>query len=560
MKNQWKETARMSEQNSRFLPEHVDEQVEALSQVQRGTKQGRSASARLVAHLHQAYQEEAEIGEQVWARLARYAGERQGSGALTPEASASVPSSPNAASGQRFPVNQHRLFSTPSGEKSSMNPLDQQLTQPFPLQREAGPFQEAMPRFERMSGMQQRAGVSTPGKRLSRFLSLVAALVVGAVLISSMALIFTMVKGHIPNTGTGSSAPTPQGVYVSSKQGLFRLDPQTQQIVWRQPLKNEGIAQILPAGNMVYVSQHSKQQPVVALDAKSGKILWAPALELPSAGDVGGLVLSDGRLYVQTTELIYAFNALNGKQLAVYPGGDDLAVGDGILATSSNHGLQVYNLTSTVSWSKQFGAPAEAFSLSIVNHLLYAIVESDPNDLVGQGQSYIIAYKISTGEEVWKSPIFHVDGLQGFTVEQNSVYFGTLVTNVQGGSWTGSVYAYDIQKNQLLWSKPVDGGVQSTPVISAGTVYITTDGSDGEHPAHVIALAEATGTIKWQQTLTNHLADNFCMSNGVIYVANVSNLSQATSSDGLYALDAVNGSKLWEDTQIGSPTAVVPTA
>jgi outer membrane protein assembly factor BamB len=378
-------------------------------------------------------------------------------------------------------------------------------------------------------------------------------LVGGLLLITNLAR-----QGQIASQGstwhTWQGTNPPQGVYVSSKQGLFRLDPQTQQVVWQQSLKNEGIAQILPAGNVVYVSQHSKQQPVVALDAKSGKILWTPVLELPSAGDIGGLVLSNDRLYVQTTELIYVFNASNGKQLAVYPGGDDLAVGDGVLAISSNTGLRVYSLTSNVSWQKQFDAHAEAFSLSIVNNLLYAIVSSDNNGLAGH---YIIAYKVSTGEQVWKSPIFHVDALQGFTVEQNIVYFGTLVLDVQSGSWTGSVYAYDIQKNQLLWSKPVDGGVQSTPVISAGTVYVTTDGADGRHPAHVIAFAEATGTIKWQQTLTNPLADNFCVSNGVIYVANVYN---ETPSDGLYALNIVNGSKLWEDTQIGSPTAVVPTA
>ncbi len=540
----------MSEQHSQFLPEQVDEQVEALSQAQMGTKHGRSASARLVAHLHQAYQEETEIGERVWARLASYAGERQGSGVLSPESPAPAPGSPNAASSPRIPINQHRLFSIYSGEKSSMSPLDQQSTPASPLQSAPGPLQqEARPHFGRMSSAQ---GDSTPGKRMARFFGLVAAIVVSAVLISSMALIFTLAKGRLPNTATGSIAPTSQDIYVSSERGLFRLNPQTQQIVWRQPLKNEGIAQILPAGNVVYVSQHSKQQPVVAFDARSGKILWTPVLELPSAGDVGGMVLSNGRLYVQTSELTYVFDALKRKQLAVYPGGDDLAVGDGVLALSRNGGLQVYSLTSNVSWRKQFGTQAGAFSLSIVNHLLYAVVASGGDDLPGQEQRYIIAYKASTGEQVWKSPTFHVDSGLVFTVEQNIVYFGTLVTDVQSGAWTGSVYAYDIQKNLQLWSKPVNGGVQSTPVIRAGTLYVTTDGADSEHHAHVIAFAKATGTIQWQQTLTGHLADTFCVSNGVIYVAG--------DSGSLQALDAANGSKLWENTQIGSPTAVEPAA
>src|SRR5258708_21736860 len=111
MRNQRKETARMSEQNNHFLPEHVDEQVEALSQPQIGTEYGSAPSARLVANLHQVYQEETEIGEQVWARLARYAVERHRSVALTPEVSAPAPSDPSAAGSQR-PLHQQTLFST----------------------------------------------------------------------------------------------------------------------------------------------------------------------------------------------------------------------------------------------------------------------------------------------------------------------------------------------------------------------------------------------------------------------------------------------------------------
>lgn len=59
-----------------------------------------------------------------------------------------------------------------------------------------------------VSGMRRKESISRPRKRVSRFLGLVAAIVVGAVLISSMALVFTLVKGSPPNTGTGSSAPT----------------------------------------------------------------------------------------------------------------------------------------------------------------------------------------------------------------------------------------------------------------------------------------------------------------------------------------------------------------
>jgi hypothetical protein len=100
------------------------------------------------------------------------------------------------------------LFSTLSGGKSDMRPLDQQPAQPFPSQSGPGVFQEERLHFERMSSIQQRKSTSAQRKRWPRFLGLAAAVLVSAVLISSMALVFTALKGNTPNTGTGSYAPT----------------------------------------------------------------------------------------------------------------------------------------------------------------------------------------------------------------------------------------------------------------------------------------------------------------------------------------------------------------
>lgn len=221
----------MSEQNNQFLPEQVDEQVEALSQAQIGTKHESLSSARLVANLHQVYREEAEIGEQVWARLARYAVERRRSVALTPELSAPAPDDPNAAGGQRARalLNQQPLFSTLSGEKSDMRPTEQQPTQTFLLQREPGTLQEERPRSERMSSIQQRERISSQRKRLPRFLGLAAAVLVGVVLISSMALVLTVLKGNTPNTGTGSHAPT-STVKVSPTTATSSVPPECRDV------------------------------------------------------------------------------------------------------------------------------------------------------------------------------------------------------------------------------------------------------------------------------------------------------------------------------------------
>lgn len=59
----------MSKQDDQFLPEHVDEQIETFAHL------GNSSTlpeARLSSDLHQIYDEEHEIAEQVWVHLNRY--------------------------------------------------------------------------------------------------------------------------------------------------------------------------------------------------------------------------------------------------------------------------------------------------------------------------------------------------------------------------------------------------------------------------------------------------------------------------------------------------------
>ena len=59
----------MSKQDDQFLPEQVDEQIETLAHLENSSA---LPEARLVSNLHQIYNEEHEIAEQVWVRLNRH--------------------------------------------------------------------------------------------------------------------------------------------------------------------------------------------------------------------------------------------------------------------------------------------------------------------------------------------------------------------------------------------------------------------------------------------------------------------------------------------------------
>jgi outer membrane protein assembly factor BamB len=286
------------------------------------------------------------------------------------------------------------------------------------------------------------------------------------------------------------------------------------------------------------------------------------------------MVLAQNQLYIgwqvwdetnnTTTAQIYVLNASTGAQRNAYPAtsyASSLAAGDGILAVSVDNGLQVYDPNSGKSlWHVSVTAPTSApvVSVRVVDGLVYAVFSTN-NGGAGFGQSYIAAYKATTGQQVWKSPSFPGDALSKFTVDHNIVYFGTLTTNVQEKPFSGNVYAYDMQQNKKLWGQHVDGGVQTAPIVSNGMVYIAAD--KGSHfQAHIIALTAAKGEIKWQQALANGLTMSFCLSNGVIYVGNLNIRTPASAPDGIDALKADDGSKLWVDTQHGSATIIIPTA
>ena len=431
-----------------------------------------------------------------------------------------------------------------------------------------------------------------------RTLSLIAAACVAILIVGSLLIVTNLAHQSKNSTGTAgqkanqkTNVTLPPGVYISSQDAIYRLDAATHQVLWQHSLS--GITKIVPAGNTVYILQSRVTQAgigntsaVVALDANSGKVLWTHVFKKPAKEDVvdnpTSMVLFQNRLYVSlnfdllatpsgaspvpTAGEVDVLSATQGKLQTAYTGFgsvDDLAVSsDGLLAVSSNLSLQVYNLASTSKtplWQHPIQMSSLVGSLSFTNGLLYTI-NSANTDLASQEQSFITSYQAKSGVQAWKSPAFADALIEGFTVDQGTVYFGTLI--MQNQSWTGSVYAYDTQANKHLWSLTGLGGVQVAPIVSNGLVYVTADSlSNGQAAsAHVVALAVTNGMIKWQQKLTNDLADSICLSNGVLYATNSSASSTVSTPNGLYALDATGGNMLWENTQVGSPTHVVPTA
>lgn len=434
---------------------------------------------------------------------------------------------------------------------------------------------------------------------LARTLSLLAATCAAVLIVGGMLVVSTLAH---QNQGSHTAAlqktqqpqaSLPPGIYTTNATTLFRLNSQTHQVIWQQRLVN--VVKIIPDGKTVYVLQNSspsiaflqsegigkaKTNAVVALDASSGKILWAHSFTLTikletDTGQTTDMFLAQNRLYVgwetwtgtngmHMKGQIYVLNAVNGNQQAVYSNASvwSLAVGSGVIAVSGNYSLQVYDAASGKSlWHVTYasGSSEPVRALSIVNGLIYATISTN-NEIAGEGQDYLAAYDISSGKRTWQSPIFPGSSLDAhFAVDQHVVYFATFALNVQakGQPQSGYIYAYDVQSNKQLWRKSINGGGQEPLIINNGVLYTATDNGSDLH-AHVVVLDTATGATRWQYTLTSNFLNSLALSNGVVYVSGFSNPQNPSAPDHIDALNAENGQTIWEDAQHGTGH-IIPT-
>lgn len=429
---------------------------------------------------------------------------------------------------------------------------------------------------------------------LRRVFSLVAAACIAALIVGSMLFISNLAQ-HQKKSPPTTASGTPQDIYASNATSVFKLDPQTHQALWQQTLK--AVTKIIPAGKVVYILQSSMQtgetNAILALDASNGKTLWThsfPAQNQQNKTFARDMVLAQGRLYVGWQTLsgntasaaqrntasaaqIYVFKASDGSKLTTYPATASvwLMAADadaGVLAVSADGSLQVYNLsTGQALWHVSFPTSTNApvVSLKIANGLIYAVVTAIDGKS-NSNLSSILAYKATTGEQVWQSPTFASDALYSFTVNQNIVYFGTTLEPqpVQKKPVTGRIYAYDVQANRQLWSTPVDGATLHTPIFNAGVVYFGVDSGAGDNiaptQAHIVAVNAATGALKWQQTLTTNYIGAFCLGNGTLYASSYTVSQSGITPGKSYAFKASDGHMLWEDAQYSFYTIVSSTS
>jgi outer membrane protein assembly factor BamB len=190
-------------------------------------------------------------------------------------------------------------------------------------------------------------------------------------------------------------------------------------------------------------------------------------------------------------------------------------------APNTNHVLWTYETQGSI-----------ASSPAVVNDVVF----------VGSDDCNIYAINVTTGELIWEYTAgeapWYSAGHSSPAIAEDKVFIGI------GGTPLGVVYALNQRTGELIWSYNAGDGIDSSPVVSDGKVFVNLWNTK------VIALDATIGELIWSyDTGGSNRRSSPAVADGKVYTA---------SSDGnFYALDADTGSVIWASSIAGralSPT------
>ena len=321
---------------------------------------------------------------------------------------------------------------------------------------------------------------------------------------------------------------------AASGWSLTALDARTGAVRWKLPTAGMIGKPVLANGDIYFAPQDGY---IYAVDAATGHLRWRFQRTVNVSVSVGidGYPALDGdTLYVASDGgTVYALDASSGKQrwLFTLPAGAHIyaapAVGNGRVYVSSGGGDDAFyaldEATGKVAW--QFSAPQgfDSYPL-LVGETVYAGAN-------GFYQASLYAFDARTGKARWQyqgndaviaRPAF--DGRHLFVAARD----GTL-TELDGQTgkpgWHTSLGAGGQNGGALL-------PTGAAPVVVDGVVYV------GGESGVVAALDEATGAVKWKQTVNGAVDSAPTVANGAVFVT--------TEKGSVYAFRASDGALSWK--------------
>ncbi len=474
-----------------FIPDTVDEQIEAFQAVQNSAQHSGPLDIQVVRALQRHYvsdEDHHEPLERVWNRLAQH---RTSQNATT---TSEVRPGNNAQRDRRNRLN--IVFKGSQPQKASLH----------------------------------------------RF-SMIAAIVFAIFLVGSMFIVLQQARQG-QKAVVGHPAPTKQpavvsrdSLYLTVNNTIYRYDAATHKQLWSfaMPIQS-GVDPVLSPGqvmgNVLYtLGTGSNGYYAYAINIADGTLRWRFKVDYQSANLnlVGDQLLANGTMYLSEASGVGGYSIVtaldastgrmrwqrryNGTGTVIRDQPSDVAAG---LTLEAATGDVLYGTTFTgkidsptttlfaisaksgaVLWQKRISTDDEQpdYSAGLVVHGILCI----PASAVDQpGYRHLYGFDATNGAAKWSVPL---DGeVSGLTEFNGVVYAGTIhFQTAQDNSVyaeSGSVYAVQAADGTQLWRYPASGGV-SSPIVQDGVVSVTVSREDAKREATIVGLGADNGKVRW---------------------------------------------------------------
>ena len=224
-------------------------------------------------------------------------------------------------------------------------------------------------------------------------------------------------------------------------------------------------------GNVQLLNISNLKPEKLNLDGKKG---WK--ITIPGKRALATPAILNGIIYIGGgfgSYEFYAFNAKNGNPIWAEKVSDDgptaAVVKDRyvVFNTESCTIFVVDAKTGKMIWSKWLGDPLMS-QPAIANDTVYMAYPGPKGHL-------LVAMEISSGEELWKTPIAG-DIISAPIVYKNSVYLST---------FNGTVYRYNSKTGKEIWKK--DMNATSAPWIEKDQIYVSRKETKNKKPTEGVA-------------------------------------------------------------------------
>ena len=324
-------------------------------------------------------------------------------------------------------------------------------------------------------------------------------------------------------------------VYEINKDGnLYALDINSGQLIWKYegpgylfwpgwPVVADGKI-YATTGQRVsydpYTLEYSKSE-FVCLDAFTGDLLWELPIETHSPRD--SIAIAYGNLYV-----IPGFI----KEMTM----DDYTTFDEVWAIGTNSWPLWRNNPQNNGDGK--AGPKELnlrWKFTTKGGVISTPIAVKGRIYVGSQDKNIYCLDASDGRKIWS-----------FMTEARIKSSPAVVNNkLYLGPDDGTIYCLDALNGSLLWKTQAGGyieahfkavtGIRSSPIILNDKLYV------GSLDTNLYCLNANSGDIEWTFKTLGYITSTPAVSEGYVYVT-----SQEPSSGALYKIDANNGSLIWK--------------